>query len=216
MKGKGLRRRWPLLALLLIAALTPVVIFGSASLRPSPPSPDAAPDPAGPAPAPAPASRPRLAHSTSSLGAAPARDGEEEEPPAPSASSKTAAPEEPRGGYLASAGAALRSALEMVVGAPEPAQEPPPARPPEPTAGFGSSAPVAASSSAADVSGPLAMVQFIGFMQDQQVLERNDFAVQTLREVKINVWWNVAGAQSQRLEIFAPDGSLYRAADRRP
>ncbi|HEY7647759.1 MAG TPA: hypothetical protein VID04_02045 [Methylomirabilota bacterium] len=211
MRRNLLRRRWPLLALLLIAALTPVVIFGSARLRTSPPSPDVAPDPARPAPAPA--ARPQLAHSTSSLDVAPVRDAEEESP-APSASSKTAAPEEPPGGgYLAGAGAALKSGLGMVVGAPEPpVQDPVPARQPEPTAGLGASAPLPGPSaaSATGASGPLALVQFIGLTQDQQALERNDFAVQTLREVKINVWWNVVGTQTQRLELFAPDGTLYR------
>jgi hypothetical protein len=202
-------RRWPLLALLLIAALVPVVIFGSAKLRTAPSSPDVAPDPARPAPAPAPAARPQLGHSTNSLDVAPVRDAEEE-PPAPSASSKTAAPEEPRG-YVASVGAALKSALGMVVGEPEPVQDPAPTRQPEPTAGFGSSAPSAVASAASGSAlGPPALVQFIGLTQDLQVLERNDFAAQTLREVKINVWWNVAGAQTQRLELFAPDGSLYR------
>jgi hypothetical protein len=47
-------------------------------------------------------------------------------------------------------------------------------------------------------------------MQDQQLLERNDFEAQIVREVRINVWWNVGGTQTQRLELFAPDGSLYR------
>jgi hypothetical protein len=47
-------------------------------------------------------------------------------------------------------------------------------------------------------------------MQDQQLLERNDFWAPSVRELKINVWWNVAGTQTQRLELFAPDGSLYR------
>jgi hypothetical protein len=101
----------------------------------------------------------------------------------------------------------------MVVGAPEPpVQDPVPARQPEPTAGLGASAPLPGPSaaSATGASGPLALVQFIGLTQDQQALERNDFAVQTLREVKINVWWNVVGTQTQRLELFAPDGTLYR------
>ena len=47
-------------------------------------------------------------------------------------------------------------------------------------------------------------------MQDQQLLQRDDFWAQTVREVNINVWWNVAGTQTQRLELFAPDGTLYR------
>jgi hypothetical protein len=104
----------------------------------------------------------------------------------------------------------------MVVGAPVPGPAPAPSRQPEPSAGLGSSAPpagsgagVASSTQGAAWDAP-AVVQFVGLTQDQQLLERNDFGAQTLREVKINVWWNVAGAQTQRLELFAPDGTLYR------
>jgi len=210
-----MRRRWLLLALLLIAALTPVVIFGSGKLRISPSSLDVVADPAPPTPSPAPVEH-RLAPLTSSIEVAPVRNAEKEEepPPAPSASSRTDAPGEPRG-YVASAGAGLKSALSIVMGAPEPGPDtaPSPSRQPEPTAGFGSSAPLAGSSLASatgEPSGPLAMIQFIGLTQDQQVLERYDFEAQALREVKINVWWDLAGAQTQRLELFAPDGALYR------
>src|SRR5262245_47496956 len=116
MTRRAMRRRWLLLALLLIAALTPVVIFGSGKLRISPSSLDVVADPAPPTPSPAPVEH-RLAPLTSSIEVAPVRNAEKEEPPpAPSASPRTDAPGEPRG-YVASAGTALKSALSIVMGA---------------------------------------------------------------------------------------------------
>jgi hypothetical protein len=205
-----MRKRWALLVLLLVAGLVPIALFGSPLWRtPLPAAPDVVPTPA---PA-APPSRPRLAHSTTSV--SPFDGGpvpNAEEPPPPAASSDTTTPPEEPAGYLASAGAALKSVVTAVIGAPEPVPSPEPSRQPEPLTGFGSSAPAGAVASAAPgtASEVPALVQFIGLTQDQQLLERNDFEAQVLREVKINVWWNVGGTHTQRLELFAPDGSLYR------
>jgi hypothetical protein len=201
-----MRKRWLLVALLMIAALVPIGLVGSGKwdTSPSPSSPDLS---SAHVPQ-APAARPQVAHSTNSLSVK--RVPHAEEAPAPSASSKTAQ-DEPAG-YVASAGTALKSALSIVIGAPEPVPAPAPPRQPEPPAGLGSSAPpgTLATATPANAFEAPALVQFVGLMQDQQLLERNDFEAQIVREVRINVWWNVGGTQTQRLELFAPDGSLYR------
>jgi hypothetical protein len=55
-----------------------------------------------------------------------------------------------------------------------------------------------------------AVVEFVAVTQDLKLLQREEFWAQTVRELKIIVWWNVAGTQTQRLELFTPDGALYR------
>ncbi len=80
------------------------------------------------------------------------------------------------------------------------------------TVGGGGRRPNPASSSPAVSTGwePLATVEFIAVMQDMTLQQREDFLAPAVRELKIVVWWNVAGTQTQRLEIFSPDGALYR------
>lgn len=71
------------------------------------------------------------------------------------------------------------------------------------TGASGSSGTVAGASS-------LAVVQFVGVMQDQTLLARDEFVADFVRQLKITVQWKVAGNHAQRLELFTPDGSLYR------
>jgi hypothetical protein len=56
----------------------------------------------------------------------------------------------------------------------------------------------------------LAVVEFVGVMQDLTLLKRNDFLADLVRQLKIIVYWNVAGKHAQRLELFTPEGVLYR------
>jgi hypothetical protein len=57
---------------------------------------------------------------------------------------------------------------------------------------------------------PLAIVEFVGLMQDETLLKRDDFPAELVRQLKITVWWNATGRHSQRLELFTPDGVFYR------
>jgi hypothetical protein len=56
----------------------------------------------------------------------------------------------------------------------------------------------------------LVAVDFVGVMQDLTLLKRNDFVADLVRQLKIIVYWKVAGKHAQRLELFTPDGGLYR------
>ena len=68
----------------------------------------------------------------------------------------------------------------------------------------------AAAGTATGASSPLAIVEFVGLMQDETLLKREDFPAELVRQLKITVWWNAAGRHSQRLELFTPDGVFYR------
>lgn len=58
---------------------------------------------------------------------------------------------------------------------------------------------------------PLAMVDFIGMSYQGAPMQRADFSVDVLRDLRILVWWNVPGpGHVQRLDLYAPDGALYQ------
>jgi hypothetical protein len=68
---------------------------------------------------------------------------------------------------------------------------------------------IAASASGAAWDTP-AIVEFVAVTQDEQVLQREEFLAEIVKELKIIVRWNVTGSQTQRLELYTPDGSLYK------
>jgi hypothetical protein len=55
-----------------------------------------------------------------------------------------------------------------------------------------------------------AMVQFVAISRRGETLAGDSFEVGTMRDLKILVWWSVAGQHVQRLELVSPDGSLYQ------
>jgi len=58
---------------------------------------------------------------------------------------------------------------------------------------------------------PSATLQFIGVNQDGRSTGGTDFSGQLLRYLRILVGWqNLSGTHTQRLQLFAPDGSLYQ------
>jgi hypothetical protein len=54
------------------------------------------------------------------------------------------------------------------------------------------------------------VVEFVAVTQDQKLLQRDEFVAEIVRELDIIVRWNVAGLQTQRLDLFTPNGVLYR------
>jgi hypothetical protein len=76
-----------------------------------------------------------------------------------------------------------------------------------PTRAAAAATPGAASGAA---SGPLAIVEFVGVTQDEQLLQQGEFSAALVRELKIIVKWNIAGSYTQRLELFTPNGALYK------
>jgi hypothetical protein len=77
--------------------------------------------------------------------------------------------------------------------------------------GLPGSNPAAATSAAAGGSASsIAAVEFVGVMQDLTLLKRNDFVADLVRQLKIIVYWKVSGSHAQRLELFTPEGVLYR------
>ena len=80
------------------------------------------------------------------------------------------------------------------------------------SAGLPGSSPLAATSSAGggSAASSIAAVEFVGVMHDLTLLKRNDFVADLVRQLKIIVYWKVSGNHAQRLELFTPDGSLYR------
>jgi hypothetical protein len=79
-------------------------------------------------------------------------------------------------------------------------------------AGLPGSNPLAATSMAGggSAAGSLVAVEFVGVMQDLTLLKRNDFVADLVRQLKIIVYWKVSGNHAQRLELFTPEGVLYR------
>lgn len=55
-----------------------------------------------------------------------------------------------------------------------------------------------------------ARVQVLGVDDNGATVGGTAFAADGVRYLRLIVWWNVAGAHRQRLELFAPDGSLYQ------
>jgi hypothetical protein len=67
--------------------------------------------------------------------------------------------------------------------------------------------PTSALTSAVEIS---AIVEFIAVMQDEKLLKQGAFGADFVRDLKIIVWWNVTGTNTQRLELFTPNGALYK------
>ncbi len=60
-------------------------------------------------------------------------------------------------------------------------------------------------------SGPAAMLEFLAIGRDgATTLPGESFSVGRARDLRILVWWNVAGSHTQRLELLSPDGALYQ------
>lgn len=57
-------------------------------------------------------------------------------------------------------------------------------------------------------------LQLVGIPNAGPAVEGSDFSLATLRDLRIIAWWNVGGAHVQRLELRAPDGSLYQRLTR--
>jgi hypothetical protein len=58
---------------------------------------------------------------------------------------------------------------------------------------------------------PLATLDFIGMSYQGVPMPRTDFSVESLRHLRILVWWNAPGpGHVQRLDLYAPDGALYQ------
>jgi hypothetical protein len=59
-------------------------------------------------------------------------------------------------------------------------------------------------------SNPAALVELLAITRSGQMTAGESFAVNRMRDLRILVWWNVAGQHVQRLELLSPDGSLYQ------
>jgi hypothetical protein len=53
-------------------------------------------------------------------------------------------------------------------------------------------------------------LQLVGVLEGGSRVQRRSYSMRQLRDLRITGWWNVSGAHVQRLEIRAPDGSLYQ------
>src|SRR5687767_14167066 len=54
-------------------------------------------------------------------------------------------------------------------------------------------------------------LQVVGALHGgNQQVELTSYSLRKLRDLRIVAWWNVRGSHVQRLEIRAPDGSLYQ------
>lgn len=53
-------------------------------------------------------------------------------------------------------------------------------------------------------------LQVVGVLEGGLEVQRTSYSLRQLRDLKITGWWNVPGTHVQRLEIRAPDGSLYQ------
>jgi hypothetical protein len=53
-------------------------------------------------------------------------------------------------------------------------------------------------------------VRVIGVMNSGAKVEETSYSLRRLRDLRITAYWNVPGTHVQRLEIRAPDGSLYQ------
>ncbi len=60
----------------------------------------------------------------------------------------------------------------------------------------------------------LATLQIVGLTNAGTSQQGTSFSLATLRDLRIIAWWNVGGAHVQRLELRAPDGSLYQRLTR--
>jgi hypothetical protein len=59
-------------------------------------------------------------------------------------------------------------------------------------------------------SGSLQTIEFIGINRKGQFVPGEEFSVEQTRDLKILVWWSLAGQHVQRIELLSPDGSLYQ------
>ena len=75
----------------------------------------------------------------------------------------------------------------------------------------GGGTPVASTGASVPPAVPSATLQFIGVSQDGKSTGGTDFSGGVLRYLRILVGWqNLSGSHTQRLQFFAPDGSLYQ------
>lgn len=197
-----------LVTLLLLAALVPVTVFGVENWRGSR---EPGPAPAGP---PARAVRAALGRSAypGALGVRTAWSAASEPSrttrghQAPRAIPPAAG--RPPGASAAGLGAGLDTTLAMIAGG---GPAPDPRRWPEaPRVWGGAGLPSRASAVKGAAWGAPAVVEFAAIMQDQQVLLGEDFWGPAVRELQITVGWNVPGSHTQQLDLFTPDGALYR------
>jgi hypothetical protein len=59
-----------------------------------------------------------------------------------------------------------------------------------------------------------ATLEIVGLTNAGAAVTASQFSLATLRDLRIIAWWNVGGAHVQRLELRAPDGSLYQRLTR--
>lgn len=55
-----------------------------------------------------------------------------------------------------------------------------------------------------------ARVEVLGVDNRGATLGGKEFTAEAVRYLRLIVWWNVVGVHRQRLELYAPDGSLYQ------
>jgi hypothetical protein len=55
-----------------------------------------------------------------------------------------------------------------------------------------------------------ARVEVLGVDERGATLGGKEFSADTVRYLRLIVWWKVSGGHRQRLELFAPDGGLYQ------
>jgi hypothetical protein len=53
-------------------------------------------------------------------------------------------------------------------------------------------------------------VQVVAVLNSGVTSETGEYSLRRLRDLRIVGWWNVPGAHVQRIELRAPDGSLYQ------
>jgi hypothetical protein len=57
-------------------------------------------------------------------------------------------------------------------------------------------------------------LQVVGTLNSGKKIEVAEYSVRQLRDLTIVAWWNVPGTHVQRLELRAPDGSVYQRLTR--
>lgn len=66
-----------------------------------------------------------------------------------------------------------------------------------------------------EANGITAQLDFVGILHDGQEVASNSFSATQLSDLKITVeWQNLVQNHVQRLDLFAPDGSLYQSLSR--
>jgi hypothetical protein len=57
-------------------------------------------------------------------------------------------------------------------------------------------------------------LQVVGILNSGTKVEASEYSLRRLRDLNIVAWWNVPGTHVQRLELRAPDGSVYQRLSR--